>query len=286
MNRLSRLVIQSAKKANSLSGSRLSQSNTLRTLYRKTLFLTGYLDENRDIDLERHSFGNYELFLDDSERHQQNLLAGNNQNELDVFSDIIEGDDVVYDLGANIGSFSISAAANHPQATFVAVEPEPRTFNHLVKNVELNGLSDRVDCKQMVVSDIGGEASLNISASSNQATHSLVKTTHHGTESITVDKTTLDAISSTFPDPDVIKIDVEGAEKNVLEGGSRTLGGEPTILIDIHGSELRKFGESPTGVCESLTAYGELFEVSPDGLAPANDISSLSYPTTLLVKPD
>lgn len=57
----------------------------------------------------------------------------------------------ILDVGANIGLFSLHAAARRPAARIVAVEPFPSTFARLAANVGRNGLAGRVDCRNVGV---------------------------------------------------------------------------------------------------------------------------------------
>jgi hypothetical protein len=71
------------------------------------------------------------------------------------------------------------------------------------------------------------------------------------------DTVTIDSYTSQAPSPDVIKIDVEGAEGNVLDGAEETLDSEtPIVYIEIHPLELPDFGYSVEKIYNILREYG------------------------------
>jgi hypothetical protein len=60
---------------------------------------------------------------------------------------------------------------------------------------------------------------------------------------------TLDSLAAQFPAPDVIKIDVEGAELPVLAGGTVVLSRMPTVICEVSG-------QNAEGATEILTGHG------------------------------
>jgi FkbM family methyltransferase len=281
------MLTRLAGKIDSLTGDRLSNIDIIRGAYKQILFRTNYYsEEHRNFQYERHSFEEFELLLDTDESHQKRVAEGSIDHELLAFNDLISEDDIVFDLGSNIGVFSIFAAANNPRCNIYSFEPEPKTFEHLKQNIDLNSYSDRITPIQKVVGDTLGVEKLYISYSDNQATHSLAQTTHHSGNTVEVDITTVDVMVDNHQFPDVIKIDVEGAEERVLNGMRNSLKNDIKILIDVHDSELRKMGGDPDNVFNMLYEYVEVSEVSKDGISVVSDISSLNAPTTLRVLPD
>ena len=130
--------------------------------------------------------------------------------------------DVFLDIGANAGIFSVVAAnIVGPKGHVHAFEPGQREFALLKKNIALNNLTN-VTAHQLAISRETGKAEFQVSR--DGAMSSLQKTNHPGQviqESITIDTITLDDFrsQSNISRVDFIKIDVEGAEKLVFEGG-------------------------------------------------------------------
>ena len=132
-----------------------------------------------------------------------------------------EKDDIIIDIGANIGMFSILMAKLHPYAKIFAVEPVAETFVKLCQNIKLNNLtnispinaavSGRERIQQIIYSPsgLGG-------ASSYFSGNAMDELTGH--ETIHVGCITLDEILLKFniEECKLLKIDCEGAEYEIL----------------------------------------------------------------------
>jgi FkbM family methyltransferase len=121
---------------------------------------------------------------------------------------------VVVDIGANIGTFSVYAA--HFGATVYAVEPEPHNREALEKNIVLNKMNDRIYVLPYAISDYKGTAVINDSGGGSTIKDDGI----FGTE---VEVMALDSLFSLYhiDSVDVLKIDVEGAEAEIIIGASR-----------------------------------------------------------------
>lgn len=134
----------------------------------------------------------------------------------------------MYDLGANVGFFTLVAAALvGPNGHVVSFEPSPRNAAALRRNVELNGLS-QVIVREAAVSDVVGEASFDVAGDDQSGAL--------GRGGSIVATTTVDVeVRRTGCVPNVIKIDVEGAEDLVIAGMPATLDAhQPIIICEIH----------------------------------------------------
>lgn len=125
----------------------------------------------------------------------------------------------VVDVGANIGQWTTCFKWLHPEATIVAIEPDPVTFDRLVRTIA--PLPD-VDARQTAVGDRCGAITLY-----RQLLLTMSMTCPTGEDSreapVTVPVTTLDALLDDVPSIDVLKVDVEGGELSVIEGAERVL---------------------------------------------------------------
>jgi FkbM family methyltransferase len=140
--------------------------------------------------------------------------------------------DVVLDLGANVGYFALTAAAlTGPSGRVIAYEPMPRNAEALRANIAANRLR-HVDVVEAAVSDRAGRAILHLNESDQEA--SLV---HGGiAASLSVSSVTIDdEMSRRALSPNLIKIDVEGAEEIVVRGMPATLKrARPVIVCEMH----------------------------------------------------
>jgi FkbM family methyltransferase len=146
--------------------------------------------------------------------------------------------DTVYDVGANVGLMSL-VLGSRPLAPAVRVhsfEPEPANFRQLGRNIELNGLADRVVPHRLALGAVDGEGELFVRGGPGEGRHSLASSTG-STGSIRVPLVTLASFARSVGDPpDFLKIDVEGAEGQVLAGMTPLLDqGRPReLFIEIH----------------------------------------------------
>ena len=168
-----------------------------------------------------------------------------------AFMDIIDKEAstgiVAFDLGANIGYTTLLLARNvGKDGQVYAVEPSPINFSILKKNIEINKYADRVGLYQLAISSSNGEAQFNLSEASNL--HSLVSNSHLR-DVINVRTLTVDEFFKDKLKPNFIKMDIEGAEVEALQGMRDTLKqrhGVMKILIEVHQmyySQTRDFGK-------------------------------------------
>jgi FkbM family methyltransferase len=148
--------------------------------------------------------------------------------------------DVLYDVGANVGTFSLVAALAR-KASVVAFEPGYANFARLCENILLNQCTASVVPVPLPLSDAPGLLSFKYrSLEPGQSRHSLGEGPYVARASSTyvqpVCATSLDraVVDFQLPAPHHLKIDVDGSELRVLRGGSNVLRGEQlrSILIE------------------------------------------------------
>ena len=139
--------------------------------------------------------------------------------------------DFFLDIGANVGHYTLLAGI-YSKCKVVAIEPIPSTFERLVNNVKLNKWEHEAELLNIGLSNESGE----LVFTNQQFTTNKVSTSGHG---IKVTVKTLDEICTEYI-PDFIKIDVEGYEWFVLNGGLNTLSKTNLKLILIELNESGK----------------------------------------------
>lgn len=168
--------------------------------------------------------------------------------------------DVIYDIGANVGVIT-TLLALHPAGRECRVhsfEPEPRNHAQLVRNLALNHLTPRATPHATALGDQAGEAALFVRGTAGEGRHSMVAKTG-ATGEITVPVTTASAFAAAcgMP-PDVVKIDVEGAEGRVLAGMATLLRTTRPreLFMEIHDKGDRDRMPDGTTIHDTLTAHG------------------------------
>jgi FkbM family methyltransferase len=143
----------------------------------------------------------------------------------------------VFDIGANVGFVTLVAARLvGPGGRVVAFEPVPGNADAIRENLALNAI-DWVELHETAVGRAGGTAKMIVSDVSAFSRFENINVPTGARGRIDVSVTSIDEFMSlgAAPVPDVVKIDVEGAELDVLEGMRRTIAEHrPVILCEIH----------------------------------------------------
>lgn len=128
--------------------------------------------------------------------------------------------DTIVDIGAHVGSFTVRAAKKACKGLVVALEPHPENFQLLLRNVELNGLTN-VIALQVACGSTSGKARLVIGAwSSAHRLADIESSKNVGVRVATLDDL-LDEVRVSHVS--MIKIDAEGAELDILRGADSVL---------------------------------------------------------------
>jgi len=140
---------------------------------------------------------------------------------------------VFWDIGANVGFYSLLASKLVRSGKVFAFEPVPRNLEHLRKHLVLNRVTN-VEVLPIAVSDENGSARFQVEQSGSMGHLS-------GEGSITVQIATLDSLvdeGKVLP-PDYVKMDIEGAELLALRGSSRTFQRfRPVLFLATHGRKV------------------------------------------------
>jgi FkbM family methyltransferase len=123
---------------------------------------------------------------------------------------------VVVDIGANLGAFVLDCAIRRPALTFMAYEPNRRTFERLAHNVEVNGLGARVRLFNEAVAGRAGELRMWFGGSSLESGIAPPSPDAEGLWR-TVPAVTLSTVIERAGHVALLKIDAEGAEADILE---------------------------------------------------------------------
>lgn len=174
---------------------------------------------------------------------------------LRLAAEVVRPGDTVWDIGANMGLFSFAAAvAAGPEGRVLAVEADTDLAGLLRRSAD--GDTGRrhapVEILPAAVSDELSVERFHI-ARRNRATNHLAgfgSAMAGGVRATRLVPTvTLDWLAERFPAPDVLKVDVEGAERAVLTGGARVLAASPAVICEVSG-------QNTAAVSSILTGHG------------------------------
>jgi FkbM family methyltransferase len=148
----------------------------------------------------------------------------------------LEKEDLFYDIGANVGSYTI-LASGYKNVKSVCFEPVPSTYTSLKRNIRINNLDTKVVALNIGVGSKKGV--LHFTEDFDTVNHVVFtpenENTHHLVE---VNIEDLDTITGIYGIPNLIKIDVEGFETEVLNGMCNVLKSDnlKAIIIELNGS--------------------------------------------------
>jgi FkbM family methyltransferase len=193
--------------------------------------------------------------------------------ELEFILRVLQPGMTFFDVGANIGLFSLAAGkklTGH-QSVLYAFEPCPSTCTNLKANLLKNKLTG-VHAIRVALNDQTGEANLYVNVSLKDALNSLEDPSHCDAEVVgreLVQTITLDdfVARENIANVDVMKVDVEGAELRVFRGGRKLLErpDAPLILYEGYSWCSAGFHYHPVELMWLLEEFGyELFILDPE----------------------
>lgn len=164
---------------------------------------------------------------------------------------------VCVDIGANIGWHALAMARHAGETGEVhAFEPFPISFERLADNIAANGLADSILASRLAVAEGAGTVSMRIDGA--------LPTTHARLDSVASAEATTTAESigldhyrggALIGRVDLIKLDVEGAERLVIRGAAATLASPraPILIVEAAAETGAGFGFEPNDLLDDLS---------------------------------
>ncbi len=174
---------------------------------------------------------------------------------------------VCYDIGANLGYHALVMASAGENGHVYAFEPIPQVCGILQKNIDINHKKN-ITIVSKVVARTPGKIQLGLDTSIDQAAVRFITKdeSHRMLKNIECDAITLDGfVADGNKPPSLIKIDVEGAEVDVLQGGLGVLMQyQPLVFCETHGQAEAR------GVYDILHRCGYELFIIHNGIHPIN----------------
>lgn len=251
-----------------------------------TKYYFPYLAPNKKSIRTKKIKNKIRMELDITEYLQAYLyLFGNYESQTIKFlKKYIHKGNYIFDVGANIGYMSLLFSKfTGPEGKIFAFEPETNNFSMLQKNILLNNVNNIFSYK-VACSENEEELKLYLSEGINKGQHTLLKV-HQENEQFEIVKTIKldDFFALNHLDRiDLIKIDVEGAELEVLKGMDSILTNyAPILVIEVVSSILAKRNLTAKDFCLFLKKYnyhpykirksGNIVELKIDDIGEIND---------------
>jgi FkbM family methyltransferase len=183
-----------------------------------------------------------------------------------AFLDLIDDGDIVIDVGANIGEYSLIAAQKVKQnGKVISIEPLKSTAQTLTQNFQLNNFTNF----EVISKVIGNEnKKVNLYKQLAGGTMGFVDSTLIGRKfekTDEVEMTTIDEILSTrnIENVKVMKIDIEGYEFELLKGAKNSLKNKKitNMIIEVHINYLKEKGISEKEFYDYLNQQGYVVDI-------------------------
>jgi FkbM family methyltransferase len=180
------------------------------------------------------------------------------EDELFWLFQFMTGEEIIFDIGANIGWFSLVCSKNFPKSKILSFEPIKHNFDFLLENVKLNnfsnieafnlGIAEKDDIVDFYFfpegSVIASQKNL-INCNKAKATKCTITTIDDFMFKKNIEKI------------DVLKCDVEGGELLVLQGGENAISNFlPIILIEMFHKWNFQFNYHPNEIISKLNKIG------------------------------
>jgi len=174
----------------------------------------------------------------------------------DILSEV-DSNDIFCDIGANIGLYSSVISQRIGADNVIAFEPSPPAYEKLQKNSKFNGNFLHY---QIAVSDTNETIEFAVDIGDTQSRMSSINTDSSATE-YEIQEVTSRKLATVFEtedicSPTIIKVDVEGAEFNVLKGMGVLIDNVQIIYCEIHHPVLDDFDTNGEEITEYLESAG------------------------------
>jgi FkbM family methyltransferase len=195
-----------------------------------------------------------------------------NADEYTAFRTAVKPGDVVLEAGANVGAYTLLFGQWVGTAGRVfAFEPDPSAFEGLERHLSINNLSEQVTAVAAAVTDGQADHMRLVLGESSGISRMASAIDESGSRVTEVPALSIDAFCATrHLTPQVIKIDVEGAELGVLRGARATIargGPDLHLFVEMHPQLWPALGYSAADLrreCESQHLAAEMLDGTRD----------------------
>ena len=235
----------------------------------KQLLIRRFWESHKTLKVEVHGT----TFVFDSSDFLSNVFFWQNEfsegyepSVCELLASLIRKSKVYADVGGNVGFFSVLAATINPDCKTFYFEVDSTIRPLLIKNMRLNQLdAARITIVNAAVGECEGELEYLPHPYSF-----LAKLANESIDAYDLKfRARVISLDEYFrrqgADPDLVKIDIDGAEMSALRGMSRILKEtRPDLLLEVHPAMLPGFGSSASEVCQFLRKFDYHFFLIPE----------------------
>jgi FkbM family methyltransferase len=204
------------------------------------------------------------------------------KNDTQMMYNLIKNNSTVFDIGANIGWYSIGISAHKKNTNVYSFEPIPKVFGNLKSNLKLNK-SNQIKLFNYGFYNKKKTLTFYYYPDASGYSSNIPFPGKKGFEKIECKLITLDEFvnKNKISKIDFVKCDVEGSELFVFQGGSKSIDRfKPIILSEISRINQSKFSSHPNDIIKFLKEKGYLCFISTDhGLQKVKEINEKTQET-------
>lgn len=168
--------------------------------------------------------------------------------------DDLDGTETVWDVGAGVGTYTCFVANALTSGHVVGFEPEATNRARLYANLAANAPDERWTVLPVALADRDGRCGLSSEFVEAGGGHHYLSTT--GSDALVRTRRGASLVEDGFDAPDVLKIDVQGAEKSVLDGMEPLLDAVESIYLEVHREKCTRYGTTVEALEASLRDAG------------------------------
>ncbi|MFC6990551.1 FkbM family methyltransferase [Haladaptatus sp. GCM10025707] len=183
---------------------------------------------------------------------------------IEALLDDLDGSEIVWDVGANVGIYACFIAKKLTSGVVIGFEPEPVNETRLQRNLQANAPPERWQTAAIALSNVDGPGML--ASADDRARETEAGAGHHYLSATdgwlpVACKRGETVIDEGLPAPTILKIDVQGAELQVLEGMGDALSTVERIYAELHTEKCpQRYGTSVAEVEQFLRDAGFTLE--------------------------
>ncbi len=227
---------------------------------------------NMSTIIVKSMFGDIEVFEDDLITDQIRRFGNHTRPEFAFALSVLDPEMKVFDLGAHIGTFSLAAIQKLAKTSrLLAVEGNSKAYALLERNCSGRG-STQMTFLRSFVGQTRGYSYHHVHR--NTGAGYLAPSDEAGHEDLPL--VTLDQLCLGYFPPDYIKIDIEGAEYEVLSGSDFIETQRPILYIEVSEGQLSRFGHSQQMLSDFLKSLGYEFFVNAGDRNGGHDVFNVS----------
>lgn len=233
-------------------------SSSVNDIY-DLVYLLEYYVSNGEISIGIDEYT--ATFLVDNRKEYKRISEYGQEREIiELIISTLSTDDVFWDIGANIGLYSIFSAKQVQQGAVVAFEPHPQNYESLRRNIKQNDLSN-ISAEKIALANENTVGVLTLEDTEAGAGGNTLESKHRS-DDLFESSQEIDIIvrqgdmilEKDIPFPNVIKIDVEGAELDTIKGMETILSDDKCreVFCEVH----KHYSVSPENYEDLMSELG------------------------------